>query len=180
MKNSLMKPTVVLFLVTLFSAAIIGLTYTVTKEPIETRRADTEMAAILYLLPETYRVESVFVNLADSSLTRLTTGYNRDGLVIGYVFSALPTGYGGRIDMMVAFCLRGEILGVRIINHSETPGLGANITQDWFLGAFEGRTQNITAKDVPVIASSTVSVNAVLRGVNDAVDYLRGGGFVHD
>ncbi|MCL2500850.1 MAG: FMN-binding protein [Defluviitaleaceae bacterium] len=178
MKNDFVKPTVVLLLVTLFSAAIIGITHAVTEGPIQAQRANIEMEAVLALLPNTYRIEYFAVDEADSSLTRLTVSYDRHGETIGYVFSALPTGYGGRINMMVALDLYGVVLGIRIINHTETPGLGANITRDWFLGAFAGHSDTIAASDVPVIASSTISVSAVLRGANDAINYLKTGGLI--
>ena len=175
MEKDLIKPAAVLFLVTLIAAAVIGITYAVTQEPIQNQHNNTEMAAILTLLPATHTIERHSINEADSSLTRLTIGYDRNGEIIGYVFSALPAGYNGRINMMTALNLQGEILGIRIINHTETPGLGANITRDWFLGAFEGQAGIITNADVPIIASSTISVNAVLRGVNDAMDYIKSG-----
>jgi len=166
------KPALVLTLMTLFSAAIIGFTHMVTSEPIRIQRENAEMEAILALLPDMKTMEYAELEEADSSLTRLTTAFGRDGEILGYVFSAMPAGYSGRINMMVAFDPAGVIQGVRIINHSETPGLGANITQDWFLTAFSGKVGVVVSADVPVIASSTISVNAVLRGVNDAARYF--------
>jgi electron transport complex protein RnfG len=175
MKNNFIKPVAVLLLVTIFAAAIIGFTYVVTEEPIATQRANAEMYAILALFPDTYRSEYQPIDEAGLSLTRLTVCYDRDNEIIGYVFSASSTGYSGRIYMMVALDRNAVVQGIRIINHTETPGLGSNITQDWFINAFPGQTGLVTVSDVPIIASATISVNAVLRGVNEAILYMKGG-----
>jgi len=172
----------VLLLVTILAATIIGVTFTVTEEPIAQQRANAEIAAIIALLPTTYETEYFYINEGDSSLTGLTISLDRNNEVIGYVFSASPAGYSGRINMMVAIDTQGVIQGVQIIRHTETPGLGANITQEWFTGAFSGRSGRLVsahnptgADEIPIIASATVSVNAVLRGVNDAVAYFERG-----
>jgi electron transport complex protein RnfG len=180
MKKEIIKPTLALLLITLFSAAIMGIAYTVTKEPIRQQRANAEMAAISELLPQARTIEYYDIDEAGSSLTRLAIVFGDDNTPLGYVFSALPAGYSGRINMMVAFNPQGVIQGVRIINHTETPGLGSNITRDWFIGEFAGRSGIVASHDVPAIASATVSVNAVLRGVNDAVAYFneKGGAFL--
>ena len=182
MLKDFIKPTVVLLLVTLFAAAIIGVTFTVTEEPIMQQRANAEIAAIIALLPTTYETEYLYIDEADSTLTRLTVSLDNNGEVIGYVFSASPSGYSGRINMMVAIDTHGVIKGVKIIRHTETPGLGANITQEWFTGEFAGRTGRLVSAhhptgsdEIPIIASATVSVNAVLRGVNDAVAFFERG-----
>jgi electron transport complex protein RnfG len=175
MKTDIIKPTAVLLLVTLFAAAIIGITYVVTEEPITTQRRNAEMDAVLALFPATHRTEHFPINEAELSLTGYTLCYDRAGEVIGYVFSASPPGYNGRIHMMAALDYRAVVQGIRIISHTETPGLGSNIKQDWFIDVFPGQTEVVTSDDVPVVAGATVSVNAVLRGVNDAIFYMKGG-----
>jgi electron transport complex protein RnfG len=180
MKKDIFKPAAVLFLVTLVAAAIIGGTYAVTEEPIRTQRAHAELAAIMALLPAAYEIEYIDIDAPGSSLTRLASAFDQNDNLLGYVFSALPAGYSGRIHMLVALNPQGVVQGVRILNHTETPGLGANVTQDWFLGAFAGRTSVVQIGDLPVIASSTVSINAVLRGVNDAIAYFSEGVLPHE
>ncbi|MCL2604103.1 MAG: FMN-binding protein [Defluviitaleaceae bacterium] len=174
MKKEIIKPTLVLLLVTLFSAAVIGVTHAVTLEPIQQQRANAEMAAITALFPHTYTTERHAIEEESSSLTGFALCFDRDNKIIGYVFSASPAGYSGRIHMMVALDYNAVVQGIRIINHTETPGLGSNITQGWFIGAFPGQSGMMNANDVPVVTGATVSVNAVLRGVNDAIAYMKG------
>lgn len=179
MKKDFIKPAVFLLLVAVISASILGVTYTMTEGPIREQRARAETAAVVDLLPETYFTEAVYLDIYNSSLTRVMTSFNADGEIIGYVFAASPVGYSGAINMLVAVSPHGIVEGVRVIRHTETPGLGANITQDWFLNQFPGRSGFLSssrsaagADEIQIIASATISVEAVLRGVNDATEYF--------
>jgi len=180
MIDSILKPTLALFMITLVAAIIMGLAYIVTEEPIIQARQQSEMDAIASLIPGNFSMEFVYLEDHDSSLTRLTISYDAAGERLGYVFSAAPGGYSGAVFMMVAINPAGMIDGVRIISHTETPGLGSHITADWFLGSFEGRSGHLTAssnptslQEIDLIASATISTNAVLRGVNDAMEYFQ-------
>jgi Na+-transporting NADH:ubiquinone oxidoreductase subunit C len=70
----------------------------------------------------------------------LYVGYAEDGRTIaGYAFPVIGPGFWGPIFGMVAVNPSGtEILGVAFYRHSETPGLGARITEDWFTKQFRG------------------------------------------
>jgi len=173
-----LKPVIALFMFCLVSGGIIAAVYTITLEPIREQTSRREHEAIELLIPGFADFSYEYID-EDSVLTRISTVYDAGGSTLGYIFFASPGGYGGRIDMMVAFDISGEILGIRIINHTETPGLGSQITADWFTGQFMGRSGVLqwsrnpqTSQEVDVIAHSTISVNAVLRGVNDAVEYF--------
>jgi electron transport complex protein RnfG len=174
-----MKPTLALLCITLFAAVIIGVTFYVTEEPIRAQRAHIEGEAIMSLFPAAHRFTYILLEENESTLTRVARCYDLNNELLGYVFSALPIGYSGRIHMMVALCTEGTVRGVRIIHHTETPGLGANITQPWFTDGFMGFSHTITAGEAPIIASSTISVQAVLRGVNDAIAYFYAHGEVY-
>ena len=51
-----------------------------------------------------------------------------------------PNGYNGKIDILVGIAFDGHLIGVRVIQHKETPGLGDKIDvkkTDWILN-FKG------------------------------------------
>ena len=179
MTSAILKPTLALFIITLAAAVIMGLAYIVTEEPILQARHRSEMDAIASLIPDNHRMEFVYLDDHDSSLTRLAISYNAAGERLGYVFSAAPSGYSGAVFMMTAVSPEGIIQGVRIVSHTETPGLGSHVTAEWFTSQFEGRSGVLSAsanpatpQEIDAIASATISVNAVLRGVNDAVAFF--------
>ncbi len=67
----------------------------------------------------------------------------QDGRPIAAIFNTIaPDGYNGAIELLVAVRYDGTLLGVRVLNHRETPGLGDAIDvsrSNWVLG-FNGRS----------------------------------------
>lgn len=54
------------------------------------------------------------------------------GKILGTAVEATdPNGFGGDLKVMVGFGPEGDILGYKVLQHSETPGLGAQ-ADDWF------------------------------------------------
>lgn len=65
----------------------------------------------------------------------------RDGAPVAVAYSMSGVGYGGEIVLLMGVDANGRLLGVRVLTHSETPGLGDKIEaakSDW-IHAFEGR-----------------------------------------
>lgn len=73
-------------------------------------------------------------------------------------------GYGGEMTVMVAF-QDGSVLGVRVVAHSETPGFDGVLKPDDWIGRFG--TEDLG--DIDAVTRATVTTNAVLRAVEDAV-----------
>ena len=66
----------------------------------------------------------------------------RDGKVTAVAYEMIGQGYGGAIRILMSVDANGTILGVRVLTHSETPGLGDKIEvkkTHWILG-FNGRS----------------------------------------
>ena len=64
----------------------------------------------------------------------------KEGRVTGVAYEIHGTGYAGEIRLMMGVDARGKLLGVRVLAHKETPGLGDKIEVkkgDWILG-FDG------------------------------------------
>ena len=94
-----------------------------------------------------------------------------------------PDGYNGDIRLLVGIDVAGSVLGVRVISHKETPGLGDPIElakSDWVLG-FTGRSlidpalgEWAVQRDGGVFdqfTGATISPRAVVRAVHRALKY---------
>ena len=94
-----------------------------------------------------------------------------------------PRGYNGNIELIVGLTRDGELTGVRIIAHKETPGLGDDIhqdTSDWVLD-FNGRSINNTPQPDWAVkrdggrfdqfTGATVSPRAVVEAVRKTLQY---------
>ncbi len=63
-----------------------------------------------------------------------------DQNITGVAFAVYGEGYGGLIHIMVGINLQGEISGVKVLEHLETPGLGAKIEESSFSDQFKGKS----------------------------------------
>lgn len=94
-----------------------------------------------------------------------------------------PQGYSGNIDILTAVTQSGEITGVRVTRHEETPGLGDKVElakADW-ITTFNGLTVS-SAKDprfavkkdggqFDQFTGATITPRAVVGSVNKAAWY---------
>lgn len=90
----------------------------------------------------------------------------------GKAVEVSPRGYAGPVRMLVGVSLDGKVIGLKIIEQKETPGLGSNITSRKFLGQFIGKTINdpIQPKqDIDAITGATISSRAVCNGVREGL-----------
>ena len=78
------------------------------------------------------------------------------------------SGYNGEITLWVATDGEGKIRGVRVIEHSETPGIGDLIERpvsDW-IDQFAGMSvENSWDDDVDYVSGATITTRAVARAV---------------
>lgn len=72
--------------------------------------------------------------------TLFVAKYN--GEIVGYAFLVVEEGYSGKINILLAVDKIGNIIGARVISHTETPGLGdkIEITKSDWITAFNGKS----------------------------------------
>ena len=97
----------------------------------------------------------------------------------GYAVEITPTtGFDGDIAMMVGIDLQGNVLGISVISHTETAGLGAvaaakTSAGEAFRGQFVGTSGSVSvAKDggtIDAITGATITSRAICDGVNAAL-----------
>ena len=80
------------------------------------------------------------VKIVDVDGKTIYIGYRKDSNTpLGYAFAVGGPGFWGPIQGMVAVDVNAEkLIGVAFYKLSETPGLGARITEDWFRKQFVG------------------------------------------
>jgi electron transport complex protein RnfG len=98
--------------------------------------------------------------------------------------SIAPDGYSGRIWLILAVKFNGELAGVRVVAHKETPGLGDYIElpkSPWIKG-FDGKSREVykdadwkVKKDggqFDYMTGATITPRAVVKAVNKALIYF--------
>lgn len=86
-----------------------------------------------------------------------------------YCVNLNSSGFGGDVNMLVSIDSDGSIVGVRVVSHAETPGLGSRATEEGFLSGFVGK---IFGESVQAIAGATISSNAIQSGIDKAYNIL--------
>ena len=100
----------------------------------------------------------------------------KDGKVIAVAFASAARGYHDLIDVMVGVDAKAALTGVSIMTHSETPGLGARVTEPQFTSQFNGMELsgdlNLTGKGGKVegITGATLSSTGVVNAVRQALE----------
>jgi len=99
------------------------------------------------------------------------------GRDLGAAVESTTGGFGGDLKVLVGFDAEGKILGYTLLEHAETPGLGAKADR-WFQhgekGDIIGKTPSeplTVSKDggqVDAITASTITSRAFLLAVNNA------------
>ena len=102
------------------------------------------------------------------------------------VRSTDPNGFGGNLTVLVGFDAEGTIKGYTVLQHAETPGLGAK-APEWFQKGQPGCIVGLNPKDVNLtvskdggdidaITASTITSRSFLRAVQQAYDiYAKNG-----
>ena len=175
------KPACSLFLIAAITTALLSFVYRITLEPIENQHRLIRERTMRQILPQADSFRDLNVETdGDSSIIKIYEAL-RGGNVFGYILELDPVGYGGPINMMAGI-LREErrIAGVRILSHSETPGLGSSISRESFYRIFDRRSlvplgvvrNNPGANDIQALTSATISSRAVTYAVNEAIDWF--------
>ena len=98
----------------------------------------------------------------------------------GYAIKVAPNGFGGAIEMMVGVSKDGNVLGISIIKHAETPSLGAVAAdkgsngqsfRDSFIGLSGEVKVSKEGGEADTISGATITSKAVADGVNIALNW---------
>ncbi len=108
----------------------------------------------------------------------------RDKQVTGLAYEIVGPGYAGDIRLILGLDAKGEVLGVRVLSHAETPGLGDKIEasrDDWILG-FNGLSMGdppeqewYVDKDggrFDSFSGATITPRGVVKAIRDGLHYF--------
>lgn len=173
----------VLALVCFGASAAVAVVYTVTKEPIEVATADKINKAIKEVVPAFDNEPSK--DVLEVNGNKVYVAKNQD-VIVGYAIeSTSKKGFGGNVKIMVGMLPNGEVYNTSVISHSETPGLGAKITdskshfiQQWndHKNLTDGSVKIAVKKDggdIDAITASTISSRAFCDAMTIAAETFK-------
>ncbi|MGB3366761.1 MAG: RnfABCDGE type electron transport complex subunit G [Acidaminobacteraceae bacterium] len=182
--KEIVKLGTLLLVVSAISALLLGFANEMTKNKIIEQREYLSQQSRIAVIPDADKFEEIdsvklkeFVDLNDK-VKEVFIGYSGE-TVLGYVVKTAPIGFSGAVEVTTGIDLNGEIIGVRIGSHAETPGLGANATLPKFYTQYEGidsskgvETVKIPPADneIQAISGATITSKAVTEGVMFAIE----------
>ena len=150
------------------AAALAGVN-SITKPEIEKLTAQKTQAAIEAVLPGGGEVVEFPATALVSKVYASETGY---------AVEVTPGGFDNTITMMVGVDKEGNVLGIDIISHTETAGLGAVADAATPAGVsfreqFAGKAGSVSVTkdggEIEAITGATITSRAVCAGVNAAL-----------
>ena len=174
--------------VALAAAAALSFAHLATREHIAAAEARDMQMTLAQVLPAGFADNDLLndvMELPDPAGTpRRIHLARKDGQLAGVVFSTSTRGYGGEIRLLMAVARDGRVLGVRVLKHNETPGLGdkIEIARHPWITRFDGRSLQdpppakwAVTKDGGIydsFAGATITPRAVVRGVKDGLEFF--------
>lgn len=175
------------------TAAVLAAVHLATREPIAAEQRRAERAALAALLPEAGfdndpvadTIRLVAPEGLGDARPRLVRRARLRGAPVAAVLSVVaPDGYAGPIELLVGVRADGRVVGVRVVAHRETPGLGDPIEKersDWIDG-FAGRALGDPPPerwavrrdggDFDQFAGATITPRAVVKAVRGALTWF--------
>ena len=191
-KVSITASTMIIF--SLVASAALSISYFLTKTPIEESDARAKRMFLNQVVPS---------NLYDNNLVKDTISVEPNPLiankknidiyrakknnqVVAVIIETIaPDGYSGEIKTLVGIGQKDKILGVRVITHKETPGLGDYIEVDkshWIknfnlksldeMGEKEWAVKK-DGGDFDYVSGATITARAVVKSTYKSLLYVK-------
>lgn len=191
MKSIVKKNGLILGGFALVTTSVIALTFNLTKDRIEQAKESQLLSTLNQVVNESLhdnplhndciivQANELLGNKAQRVFRSRLNGDNT-GLIIE---TTAPNGYSGAIDLVVAIDTNSTVLGARVVEHKETPGLGDKIelrVDDWILdfdGAKYGESLRHRWKvkkdggQFDQFTGATITPRAVVSAIENAAIY---------
>lgn len=190
MKNNFVRLGVMLCLVSAIAAGVLAFTNNATKDRIQLAEelASSGPDVAQAVIPgsasfELYEDQELIdkIKSENDRFVELRVCKDEVGNILGYGIRVLSSdnGYGGSPEeMFLGVSLEGEILGMKVVAHDETAGLGTKVLEPEFQNQIIGRNADIEVKvvknnpkddEIQAVSGATKSTNSITSAINNAI-----------
>lgn len=201
MKNTIVKDTIAITLITLIAGLALGGVQSITAGPIAQQRQLAKEEAYKAVFADADSFDTI-VDAEDpeieayldengypsQTINEVVQAKDSSGSPIGYAFTVTTSeGYGGDIQFAMGVKDDNTLNGISILTIGETAGLGMKADTDEFKGQFADKnvekfeyTKSGATEDsqIDALSGATITTNAMVNGVNAglcAFTYEKGG-----
>ncbi|WP_203141232.1 electron transport complex subunit RsxG [Marinobacter mangrovi] len=192
--QSITRNAIGLALFAVITAGTIAVTHAFTSDRIQDQIREAEAGALLQIIPEDQHTNDLLaatqpvgpdeqLGLSETLSAHIA---RKNGKVTGVILPAVThNGYSGDIHLLVGIGADGRILGVRVTQHHETPGLGDKVEtkKTSWVYSFNGRSLENTSRSEWAVAKdggqfdqftgATITPRAVVDAVHNALLYFQ-------
>ncbi|SDS05302.1 electron transport complex protein RnfG [Halopseudomonas litoralis] len=191
--RSVLRNSLILGVFAVCTVGLIAITQQGTEERIIAEQQRMQMRALNEILPDDQHDNDLLddaFSIDDRKFLGLpapaTAWRGRQAGAVSAVILPVVTmdGYSGRIDLLVGIQANGELAGVRVINHRETPGLGdkLEVGKSSWVFSFDGKSLSMPTPDGWAVrkdggefdqfTGATITPRAVVQAVHKALEYF--------
>ena len=159
-----------------------------TRDDIKARQKEDLLRSLNQVIPTEHYDSDLLhqpITIPDSKGDNLTIYRGLKGMQVNALaWEVVGKGYAGDIRLIMGIDAKGEVLGVRVLAHAETPGLGDKIEiakDDWILSFNDHSLANTTSKEWHVkkdggkfdqFSGATITPRAVVTAVHDGLVFF--------
>jgi electron transport complex protein RnfG len=198
-RKSVIKNAITLSVFAFISTGLIAITYMLTKDKIALEIEQSLIRQLSEIVPAKNYTNNVFKdciiindrkisessNLGSNEDQKAYRMRNNDSDYAVLMTAVAPDGYSGKIELAVVISLQNTILGINILNHLETPGLGDKIERKKSNWLNQFKLLSIESKDdknwkvkkdggqFDALTGATITPRAVIKAVYNSLKYFK-------
>jgi H+/Na+-translocating ferredoxin:NAD+ oxidoreductase subunit G len=192
MKLTIQKNAKTLAIFAIVCTAVVGVTNELTKDKIKSQEQAELLNTLKSIVPPRYHDNDMSQYCVEVKHNKLSSDENQIAYLAtiegnpaaAAITSTAPDGYNGKIHLISAFDIKGDITGVRVLKHKETPGLGdkVELRRSQWIKSFDNKTAEdiagprwLVKKDGGMFdqfTGATITPRAVIKSVRNAAQYF--------
>ncbi|MDO8828046.1 electron transport complex subunit RsxG [Methylophaga sp.] len=178
----------------LLASALLGFADYNTRDEINLRMEEDLRASLAQVIPQVFYdndllAETTYIDARGANLGSdqvLVYLARKNGKVNAVSFRLVAAdGYSGAISLIMGIDKEGNVLGVRVLSHAETPGLGDKIEENksnWILSFNNRSLDNLTKKQWTVkkdggefdqFSGATITPRAIVHAVYRGLEFFK-------
>lgn len=163
----------ILLVVSVIATGILAYVNSITAPQIEALKQEEAIKSREELIPD-----SIFEEVEVSPDFSYFIARNKDTEEIqGYTFIASQKGYSSNVKTMAGVSPDFKLMGIKVVEQSETPGLGANCTASTFTDQFQGKISEDLMADkdggkIKSLSGATITTRAIASSLKQAIQAL--------
>lgn len=196
-KDSIIKDTLSLTIITIICSFALAFVYEITKEPIKAQEDAKKNAGYQVVFSDAKKLttdEELLKKAAETDLSTLDSNFSGvtiadvvqalddNGNLLGYVISAKTRGYASTINVVIGYSLDGVVQGLELLEINDSPGFGLETNSPEFKEKFAGvKTDRFVVtksgasadNEIDVYSSATITTEAIVRAANSGIGFLK-------